>query len=78
MSLEWGHLVLCVFIQKSMENMYLKLQTPVYQMQYDLSYMIIKNLEDNPKDYKFTLIIYIKYGSVVSERDYTLNLQTRV
>lgn len=42
-----------------------------YLMQYDLSYKIIKNLEDNPGDYKFTPDNYIKYGSVISEREYT-------
>jgi hypothetical protein len=47
-----------------------------FLMQYDLSYRIIKNLEDNPRSYRFTPDNYIKYGSVVSEREQTAKAAT--
>lgn len=43
-----------------------------FLMQYDLSYSIIKNLEENPGKYKFTADNYIKFGSVASERIYSV------
>lgn len=39
-----------------------------FQMQYDLSYKIIKDLESHNSSYIFTPDNFIKYGSVVSER----------
>ena len=42
-----------------------------FLMQYDLSYRIIKKLEDRPGAYVFTSDNYIVFGSVASERHHT-------
>lgn len=43
-----------------------------FLMQYDLSYRIIKKLDDQPGAYVFTPDNYIKFGSVASERHHTI------
>jgi hypothetical protein len=64
--------VMCLLSEIDGEQVFEIAKHLYYQLQYDLSYRIIKNLEDNPKGYEFTPDNYIKYGSVVSERDHTV------
>ena len=62
---------LCLHTDVNGEQIFEIAEHLYYLMQYDLSYRIIKNLEDNSTSYKFTPDNYIKYGSVVSEREHT-------